>query len=302
MENIKNSCVTGKLFDPIELSIKTESIVIQGNKRKYLRFGTTPDYGTGIATGYALGCNLRCVFCWANETRDNLELAKDFYSPEEVFHKLSEIISRNPKIDKMRISNGETTIGREHLLQFAELFEKSSFNKFVIETNGVLLGNDKSYAKELSKFKKSCIRISLRAATAEDWSRKTGATPETFMLPYQAIRHLREYNANYTVSAMSADPRFMTPLERISLITRLGEIDPKLVLNLEEEVAYLFPVAERLMKNHGWNVYHNNLPFFLKGPIQKYLQISYEPLNNIGKRKLSIRRTLKNLVQLRHGI
>ncbi|MFW5887149.1 MAG: radical SAM protein [Bacteroidota bacterium] len=255
-----------------------------------------------MATAYALGCNIRCVFCWANETRDNLELAKDFYRPEEVFHKLSEIIVHNPKIDKMRISNGETTIGREHLLQFAELFEKSPYNKFVIETNGVLLGHDKSYAKELSQFKKSYIRVSLRAATAEDWSRKTGAIQETFMLPFQAIRHLREYKANYTVSAMSADPRFMTPLERISLITRLGEIDPKLVLKLEEEVAYLFPVAQRLMKKHGWNIYHNNLPFFLRGPIQKYLQISYEPLFNIGKRKVSIRRTLRNMIQLRHGI
>lgn len=302
MENIKIPCATGKLFDPIELSKKTESVVIQGNKRKYLRFGSTPDYGTGIATGYAMGCNIRCVFCWANETRDNLELTKDFYSPEEVFHKLSEIIARNPKIDKMRISNGEPTIGREHLLQFAELFEKSSFNKFIIETNGVLLGNDKSYVKELSKFKKSHIRIGLKAATAEDWSRKTGATPETFMLPYQAIRHLREYNANYTVSAMSADPRFMTPLERISLITRLGEIDPSIVLKMQEEVTYLHPVSERLLKSIGWKTNHESLPFFLRGIINKYLQITYKPISSLSQRKISITQTLKNFIQLRHGI
>ena len=248
MENFKIPYATSKLFDPIELSKKTESIVIQGNKRKYLRFGTTPDYGTGIATGYAMGCNLRCVFCWANETRDNLDLAKGFYSPAEVFEKLSEIANRNPRIDKVRLSNGEPTIGREHLLELLDLVEGSSIKKFVIESNGILLGNDESYIKDLLKFKKTFIRVSLRAGTPEEFSRKTGAIPESFMLPFQAIRKLHEYKANYGVSAMSRDPRFMDPLERISLITRLGEIDPSIVLRMQEEVTYLHPVSERLLK------------------------------------------------------
>ncbi|MFC1813429.1 hypothetical protein ACFL03_12150, partial [Thermodesulfobacteriota bacterium] len=58
-------------FDPISLSEATEKAVCRGDKRKYFHFGTTLDYITGVATGYAVGCNLRCVFCWANDTRDD---------------------------------------------------------------------------------------------------------------------------------------------------------------------------------------------------------------------------------------
>ncbi len=302
MENIKIPCATGKLFDPIELSEKTESIVIRGNKRKYLRFGTTPDYGTGIATGYAMGCNLRCVFCWANETRDNLDLAKDFYSPAEVFEKLSEIINRNPRIDKVRLSNGEPTIGREHLLELLDLVEGSKIKMFVVESNGILLGNDESYIDDLLKFKKVYIRVSLKAGTPQEFSRKAGAIPETFMLPFQAIRKLHESKANYSVSAMSLDPRFMDPLERISLITRLGEIDPSIVLKMQEEVTYLLPVSQRLLERIGWETNYKNLPFFLRGIIKKYLQITYKPISSLSHHRISIKQTLRNFKHLRHGI
>jgi len=302
MQDIKLPCATDTLFDPIELSAKTEKIVMRGNKRKYLRFGTTPDYGTGVATAYGLGCNLRCVFCWANETRDNLDMGKDFYSPEEVFANLSEIIRRNPKIDKMRISNCETTIGKEHLLEMAELMEKSEHKLFIIETNGIILGQDEDFAKELSRFKKSYVRVGLRAGTAEEFTRKTGAIPESFMLPFQAIRYLRENKARFSVAAMSADPRFMTPLERISLIVRLGEIDPELVLRLEEEVTYLDPVAKRLLDRRGWDTRHARMPRFLRGSLNKYLQISYKPINSLAQRKISLKYTLMNFVKLRHGV
>jgi len=302
MENNLLPCATTTLFDPIELSKKTEKFVIRGNKRKYLRFGTTPDYGTGVATAYGLGCNLRCVFCWANETRDNLDLGKGFYSPEEVFGNLSEIVHRNPKIYKMRISNCETTIGKDHLLEVAELIERSDHKMFIIETNGILLGNDENYIKELVKFKKSFIRVSLRAGTPEDWSRKTGAVPEAFMLPFHAIRRLHEHKAYFSVSAMSLDPRFMTTLERISLIIRLGEIDPALVLNLEEEVTFLHPVSKKLLNRIGWDINHANLPFFMRGFLNKYLQISYKPIVSLTQRKLNLGLTIKNFIQLRHGI
>ncbi|MFW5887148.1 MAG: hypothetical protein ACOCUL_05260 [Bacteroidota bacterium] len=43
MNNSLNPCSNEKLFDPIELSKRTENAVIKGNSRKYLRFGTTPD-------------------------------------------------------------------------------------------------------------------------------------------------------------------------------------------------------------------------------------------------------------------
>ena len=302
MEQVPSFNVSKTLIDPIALSQKTESLVMQGNKRKYFRFGTTPDYKTGIATAYAAGCNLRCVFCGAHETRDDPGLAKDFYAPEDVFRILSDIIATKPRIDKMRITDGEPTIGFRHLLELIELVEKSGNNLFVLETNGLLLGNEPDYIKELSRFKKLFVRVSLKAGTPEGFSTKTGMIPEAFDLPFEAIRKLREHRIDFGVSAMSADPRFMDPLERISLITRLGEIDPALVMRMQEEMTILFPTALKRLKAHKWKIKHDNLPFFVKGPLQKYLQISYQPMTSLSKRKISWRHTLKNILQLRHGI
>ncbi len=291
-----------KLVNPIELAAKTEKIVCQGNKRRYLRFGTTPDYGTGVATAYTVGCNLRCIFCGANETRENLDLSKSFYSPEDVFQIIHEIIKKNPKIDKVRISDGEPTIGREHLLEFIELVEKSDVGKFILETNGTLLGNDETYVRDLSKFRKLTVRVSLKGGTAEAFSRITNAVPEAFELPFQAIKNLYKYKVPCSVGAMSGDPRFMTPLERVSLIVKLGSIDPELVLKLEEEFTILFPTARKRLEAGGWNDNSNNLPFLLKLPLLNNIQISYEPVKYLAKRKISIKNTIKNIIQLRHGI
>ena len=290
-----------KFIDPIELAAKTEKIVCDGTKKIYLRFGTTPDYGTGVATAYTSGCNLRCVFCWASETRDNLEISKNFYSPEEVFENLSEIVKKHPKIDKVRISDGEPTIGRQHLMELIELVEKSDISKFILETNGTLLGKDESYVSDLSKFRKILVRVGLKGGTPEAFSKITNALPEAFELPFQAIRNLYKYKVPFSIAAMSGDPRFMTPIERISLIVKLGTIDPALVLKLEEEFTILFPTTRKRLAAGEWGNNNINLPFYLK-PLLKFVQISYEPVNLLAKRKISIKNTIKNIIQLRHGI
>ncbi|MCP8312999.1 MAG: hypothetical protein H3Z53_01315, partial [archaeon] len=74
-----------KPFDPFELAKRTEMIVCRkgpmGEERKYTSFYATGVYG-GIATGYACGCCLRCVFCWVDWSRDFPERFGNFYSPE----------------------------------------------------------------------------------------------------------------------------------------------------------------------------------------------------------------------------
>jgi uncharacterized Fe-S cluster-containing radical SAM superfamily protein len=291
------------LYDPVFLSKKTESNVIRGNKRKYLRFGTTPDYGTGIATAYTVGCNLRCLFCGSHDTRDKNDLVQDFYSPEDVFEILLDIISENPKINKLRLSDGEPTLGFEHLIELLELNEKSETNLvFVVETNGIMLGFDEQLAQEISRFKKTYIRVSLKAGNPEAFSLKTGAVQESFFLPFQAIKYLKRYGANFGVSAMSRDPRFMDPLERISLMSHLGIIDPELVLKLEEEVIYLFPTALRRIKAAGWKINGSKIPFYMRGPLKKYLHYSYNSFRSLQNSRLSLRYTIKNFIQLHHGI
>ncbi|MGB9728064.1 MAG: hypothetical protein ACPLZF_06610 [Nitrososphaeria archaeon] len=80
-----------KPFDPIELAKRIEEIVtrvgVEGLERKYTGFYSVPVYG-GIATGYAVGCCLRCIYCWSNWSRDYPEKFGTFYSPREAVQKL----------------------------------------------------------------------------------------------------------------------------------------------------------------------------------------------------------------------
>jgi uncharacterized Fe-S cluster-containing radical SAM superfamily protein len=294
-----------RLFDTLGLARSTETVVCRGDKRKYYGFWVTPqNYSAGVATGYAVGCGLRCVFCWANETRDNAEQGSDFYSPEEVFERLSALVAAKKGLDMVRISNGEPTIGKEHLLKVLELIEKSEIREFVLETNGILLGHDEDLVKSLAKFKKLYVRLSLKAGTPEAFSRKTGATPDGFELQFQGIRNLMKHKVRTGVAAMSADPRFMPPLERVSLIGKLAAIDPALVLALEEEMTVLFPTTQKRLDSDGWdysNVRTSRIVRYVPF-LQKFVQYSYEPVSSLKRQKVSLRYTMKAIRELFYGI
>ena len=108
-------------FDPLELARRTEEIVCRGDRRKYTKFYCTGVYGT-IATGYTCGCCLRCIFCWVNWSRDFPERYGVFQSPTETFYRLSRA-ARKAGVDQLRISGGEPTLGKSHLLGLLERVE-----------------------------------------------------------------------------------------------------------------------------------------------------------------------------------
>lgn len=168
-------------------------------------------------------------------SRDFPERYGDFHSPEGAFADLTDA-ARTYHVRKLRISGAEPTLAREHLLKVLDLVEASEFDLFILETNGILFGANPNYVREISKFMKPHVRVSLKAGTPQAFAKKTGAVPESFELPFKAIRNLLDYGVSFHVAAMSADPRIMEKKERESLILKLAEIDPKLALNLEEEV------------------------------------------------------------------
>jgi uncharacterized Fe-S cluster-containing radical SAM superfamily protein len=173
-------------FDPLELAKQTERIVCQGDRRKYTEFYATGVYG-GIATGYACGCCLRCIFCWADLSREFPESYGRFYSPKQVYKELRGVAQRH-HLDKARISGAEPTLGRGHLIPLLRLVEESPFSLFILETNGILFGPDPTYIQEVSRFKKVHTRISLKAGTPEGFRKRMRAKPEAFILPFQAIQ------------------------------------------------------------------------------------------------------------------
>ena len=214
--------------------MQTEEIVCRGDSRKYTKFYCTRVYG-GIATGYTCGCCLRCIFCWVNWSRDFPEKYGVFRSSAEAFRQLSRV-ARKRRVLQLRVSGAEPTIGKSHLLGLLERVENSPFRLFILETNGILIGADNDYAQQIARFKKVHTRVSLKAGTPEAFTRKTGAKPESFELPFQGIVNLTKAGASFHVAAMSADPRIVDRDERQSLVERLASIDSALAKNLEEEV------------------------------------------------------------------
>jgi uncharacterized Fe-S cluster-containing radical SAM superfamily protein len=231
----------GVPFDPVELASRTEEIVCRGNSRKYTKFRRVGVYG-GIATGYTCGCCLRCVFCWVDRSRDFPEQHGEFHSPESAFRRLSRVAHR-AGVDQLRISGAEPTLGKQHLLRLLEIVDESSFPLFILETNGILLGADQDYARQIARFPKVHTRVSLKAGTPEAFARKTGATPESFELPLCGIVNLFEAGASFHVASMTADPRIVSQQERRSLLDRLAAIEPSLARNLEEEVVHAYPAT-----------------------------------------------------------
>ena len=221
-------------FDPLELARQTEKIVCRGDSRKYTKFYCTGVYG-GIATGYTCGCCLRCIFCWVNWSRDFPEKYGTFRAPAEAFHQLSRV-ARKARVSQLRISGAEPTLSTSHLLALLEKVENSPFRLFILETNGILLGANSDYAQQIARFKKVHTRVSLKAGTPEAFTRKTGARPESFELPFQGIVNLLEAGASFHVAAMSADSRVIDKHEHQSLLDKLASIDPTLEDSLEEEV------------------------------------------------------------------
>jgi len=250
-------------FDPLELAKETENIVArkgpEGLERKYVGIYSAPVYG-GIATGYAVGCCLRCTYCWSNWSRDFPERFGEFYSPGEaarmLFKAAEEGITspgweryKHVKVQKLRLSGCEPTIGKEHLLKLLEHVEGSGY-PFYLETNGILFGADRDYVKGLARFSSFIyVRVSLKAATPEGFTQRTGAIGAYYELPFKALQYLLEEGI-YARAAAMTDPRVMPGKERKLLMERLHEIDPEANYpkTLEEEMIDSYDTTVKRLK------------------------------------------------------
>ncbi|PIP11755.1 MAG: molybdenum cofactor biosynthesis protein MoaA [bacterium (Candidatus Stahlbacteria) CG23_combo_of_CG06-09_8_20_14_all_40_9] len=236
-------------FDPLQLAKETEKIVTregpEGLERKYVGIYSAPVY-RGIATGYAAGCCLRCVYCWSNWSRDFPEKFGKFYSPREVAQRLFRAAQegirasgweryRGLKIEKLRLSGCEPTLGKDHMLSVLRFAKDSEYPLFILETNGILLGADRDYVRSLTEVKeKLYVRVSFKAATPEGFTKRTGAIGDYYELPFKALQWLLDEGI-YARAAAMTDLRVMPKEERQTLIKRLNQIYPRLGRELEEE-------------------------------------------------------------------
>lgn len=222
------------MYDPLELSKKVEEIVVHDNLKKYYRFRPTGFYG-GIATADTVGCNLRCKFCWSAASVWDAQHTGAFYSPEEVATELQRIAEKKG-YHQIRVSGGEPTIGKHHLLDLLKAINKKY--TFILETNGILLGYDDQYVKELSAFNNLHVRVCLKGADTEEFTLFTGAC-QGFEYQINALCFLRDARLSFNIALVSVHPE-----KKQRLFQRLRKIDLDGVMIEEEEIT-LYPLVRK---------------------------------------------------------
>jgi uncharacterized Fe-S cluster-containing radical SAM superfamily protein len=178
-------------FDPVERSREVESLVMSGTKRRYHKFRAAPYYG-GIATADAVGCSFLCAYCWNYSRNENPSAHGRLYSPEEVARNLLGL-ARRRSYHLFRITGSEPILGEaslEHVLAVVGyVFQEMPQSKFILETNGLMLGFRTELAARLG-LRNLMIRISLKGTDLESFEKISGARRDFFSLPLRALKEL----------------------------------------------------------------------------------------------------------------
>jgi uncharacterized Fe-S cluster-containing radical SAM superfamily protein len=237
---------------------------IGGDFRKYYRFRYDRWYG-GVITGDIAGCGLKCRFCWVR--RESVLEGRepgDFLKPEEAAESILSLM-KEKKINQARLSGGEPTIGRGHLIRLLTILKRRRI-QFVLETNGILLGADESYAEDLAPFPFVHVRVSLKGCNAEEFARLTGADSGGFHLQLSALENLRK-------AGVSAHPAVMVSFSSRESMDRLyhliWKIDPRMQSEIEREEVTLYPHVLGKLKDARLEPYSANLPDLKKGKMGK---------------------------------
>lgn len=248
MERYNVKIETG--YNPLELSRKVEELTTRTTEgveeRLYYRFRSGRWYG-GIATGDVVGCNLRCGFCWSWRNASHEMRRGEFYRPLEVYKRLVSIAKRK-NYRLIRLSGGEPTISRKHLLQLLRLFKNTNY-KFILETNGILIGSDKTYAKQLSQYSNLIVRVSLKGTCKEEFYKLTLASPEAYNLQLNALKNLVDEGFEPGVNVYPAVMlSFTTSEDYEKLKEELEAIHPLLPREVDEEYVILYPHVVELLE------------------------------------------------------
>ncbi|MGB9675868.1 MAG: radical SAM protein [Candidatus Bathyarchaeales archaeon] len=238
------------LYDAVQRHLAIEKLVTRLSlgvlERKYYRIRPARWYG-GIVTADCIGCGLLCNFCWvADAVMLHPADVGRFYAPSKVAEGLV-TLAKKCGLKLLRISGGEPTIGKPHLLNLLDALEGEGY-RFILETNGILIAHDEDYAENLAKHKFIHVRVSLKGCCEEEFAKLTGAKPEGFTLQLKALQSLVENGVSCHPSVMSS---FSTRQNLQALTRRLGQISPNLAEELEIEELILYPHVARRLQKYG---------------------------------------------------
>ena len=248
------------MYDALARHRAIESLVVRstarGQLRKYYRFRADRWYG-GIATADVVGCGLLCKFCWVSDNiLERPGTSGEFFAPDEAARKLLRV-AENKRLGQVRLSGGEPTIGRPHLTGILSQIEKERRFRFILETNGIMLGADPGYCEELAGFRSLHVRVSLKGSCEREFERLTGAKGEGFTSQVNALRNLHDAGVSCHPAVMSS---FSTSDSLSQLRDRIAAIEQKLADQLELEELIRYPRVERRLERSGLTAHVSHDP------------------------------------------
>ena len=237
---------TDRGYDPLALTGSTESVVVDGNRRKYVQLGRSLRFYGGTTSATEVGCNLRCKFCFSDKPVWKPKETGKFFSPNEVFAGLVKNARENGH-KTISASASEGTLGRQHLFELLELVDQSEF-VYVLETNGMTLGADPEFAMELARFKNLHVRVSIKGCTEEEFLVLTGAKASAYKLPYRALDNLIAAGVSCNACLMIS---FSSKETIHTAQKKLYDLHPGLHRSLEYERIKLFPKVRKRLSKYG---------------------------------------------------
>jgi uncharacterized Fe-S cluster-containing radical SAM superfamily protein len=228
-------------FDPIERAKETEAIVMQDGKRKYYRFRASHHYG-GIVTADAVGCPFLCAYCWNYGRNESPEKFGEFCSAGDVVEKLTSI-ARRKTIRLFRVSGAEPVLGTasfDHLLQVV------AAGRFIIETNGLILGARPDLAERLGGLSVA-VRISIKGWDGRSFEQISGAKREFFEYPLIALK-------TWIGAGVDAWSAVMGDLFGPEGTRRLAALMEEMGIRTRIETEYLerYPFVVSNLRRRGW--------------------------------------------------
>ncbi|MEM1563153.1 MAG: radical SAM protein [Candidatus Bathyarchaeia archaeon] len=246
-------------YDPVIRHMAIEKLVTraspEGLERKYYRIRPARWYG-GIVTADCVGCGLLCRFCWVSDAVMNRpHNVGTFYTPRKVAESLVSL-AKKCRLDLLRLSGGEPTIGKQHLLELLESLKGKGY-RFILETNGIPIAYDESYAENLAKYSFVHVRVSLKGCSEEEFALLTGAKPEGFKLQLKALERLVNAKVSCHPSVMAS---FSSKKSLQSIIERIQKISPELAEGIEIEELILYPHVVQRLRNYKLRYYTGYTP------------------------------------------
>jgi uncharacterized Fe-S cluster-containing radical SAM superfamily protein len=168
-----------------------------------------------------------------------------FYAPKMIAESLVSL-AKKFELRQLRVSGGEPTIGKTHLLQLLDALQGGGC-RFILETNGIPVATDESYAASLSKYDFAHARVSLKGCSDKDFATLTGAKQYGFTLQLKALQNLIDAGVSCHPSVMVS---FSSRKSLQMLRKRLKQISSHLVDELEIEQLILYPHVIRRLRKH----------------------------------------------------